>query len=524
MTADDPSGEAADRRDAALRTDDLQRDLPRRSIRSGAAVLIGQVATVGLGFVSAAVLARLLSPEDYGLIAMASAFVALITTFSDMGLAQATVQRTGVTDEQVNALFWLNVGLGLVAAAAGLALAHPIALFYGEPRLGAIIMGLSAGFVCSGIAAQHRAVLQRRMRFAALSSIDAGSLAGGILLAIVAALLGAGHWALVLLAVGSAVLRTIGLWVASGWRPSRPARAEGLGTMIRFGAFLSGTSLFGTLARNVDRILIGRFFGPMVAGYYFNAYRLLLMPVSQLNAPLSSVALPTLSRLQDDPERFRLFYRRGVEIVAAVSFPAVLTCLLGADHLVPALLGSQWHEAIPIFKALAPAALLASVNVVTSWVYIPLGRTDRQFRWHVFRSGCVMIGYVIGLPWGALGLAISFSVTACVLRIPAILYCFRGTFLRLGDVVDATWRVGAASVFAAAAARPVAMRLGPEAPHIPKLLFIGAVFAVAYGLGWCLLPGGVGRLRAMLAMARHLGPSRALVSPEAPDADRETGP
>ena len=507
MTADDRSRDDGGSPDAALRTDDLHRDLPRRSVRSGAVVLMGQLATVGLGFVSAAVLARLLTPEDYGLIAMASAFVALITIFSELGLAQATVQKSAVASDQVNALFWLNTAMGLLAALAGLVLAGPIAAFYREPALQPVIMALSFGFVCSGLAAQHRAVLQRRMRFAILSSIDAGSLAAGILLAIVAAVLGAGHWALVVLALGAAAVRTGGLWLMSGWRPGRPARAKDLGSMVRFGAYLSWTSVFGTLARNMDRILIGRFFGPEVAGHYFNAYRLLLMPVSQLNGPLSSVALPTLSRLQNDPERFRLFYRRGVEVIAAASFPAVLTCLIGADHLVPALLGSQWVDAVPFFKALAPAALLGSINVVTSWVYVPLGRADRQFRWHVFRSCCVMIGYVIALPWGALGLAIAFSVTACVLRIPGIVYCFRGTFLRLFDVVDATWRVGAASAIAAAASVPVAIRVGPDAPHLPKLAMIAAAFGVAYVGAWLLLPGGLSRVKDMLATARHLRPA-----------------
>ena len=473
-------------------------------MRGGAAVLAGQLATVGLGLASAAVLARLLTPGDYGLVAMAGAFVALITNFADLGLAQATVQRKDVSDEQVNALFWLNAGLGVAATMAGLALAHPIAWFYGEPALAPIMMGLSVAFVFGGIAAQPRALLQRRMCFAILTIIDVAALTIAITLAIVAAALGAGYWALVLLAVASAAIRAIGLWRTSGWRPKRPARAEGLAPMIHFGAYLSGTSLVGALAKNVDRILIGRFYGSAVAGYYFNAYRLLLMPVAQLNLPLTSVALPTLSRLQHDPERFRLFYRRGVEIVAAASFPSVLICLIGADHLVPALLGAQWNDSIPIFKALAPAALVASVNVVTSWVYVPLGRTDRQFRWHVFRSCCVMVGFMIGLPWGPVGLAISFSVTSCVLRIPAILYCFHGTFLRIRDIIDATWRVGAASVSAAAVATPMAMHMGPEAPHIPKLALIAATFAIAYVGAWLIVPGGFARISAMIATARHL--------------------
>lgn len=502
MTADRQSTKAS----ANLQTDDLDRDLPRRSVRSGAAVLIGRGATVVLGFVATAVLARILTPQDFGLIGMAAAFIALITNLAELGLPLATVQRAHVTEAQVNALFWLNAALGVAVALIGAALSYPISWFYGEPELGAIMIALSLAFIPMGLSAQHRALLRRRMRFAAISIIEVSALAAAIACSISMALLGAGYWALVVLSVGALAYQAIGFWIACDWRPGRPARAAGLGSMLRFGAFLSGTQVLGTVARNVDRILIGRFFGAAAAGYYMNAHRLLLMPVAQLNLPLSTVAIPTLSRLQNEPERYRLFYRRGVEAIAAVSLPAVLACLISADHLVPAVLGEQWKESIPIFKALGPAALLATINVATSWVYIPLGRTDRQFRWHVFRSICVVIAYFIGIRWGALGIAAAFSTTACVLRVPAILYCFRGTFLSGADVVDATWRVFAASALASAVAVPAALRLGPDAPHIFALAVIFGSFGISYAVAWMIVPGGRRRLAAMLVTARHLMP------------------
>jgi PST family polysaccharide transporter len=493
---------------SALRTDDLHLDLPGRSVRSGAAVLVAQGVTVLLGVVSAAVLGRLLTPEDFGLIAMTAGFVAFIANFAELGLPQATVQQAEVTDDQVNALFWINAAVGVAAAAVGLAIAYPVAWFYGEPQLVAVTAALSVAFVVTGLSTQHHALLRRRMRFAVLSAITVGATAGGIAAGIVAAALGAGYWALVVLTLAMALLRAIGYWLACDWRPGRPRRAEGLAPMVRFGAYLTGTNLIGTIARNFDRILIGRVLGPTVTGYYAHAHRILLMPIAQLNFPLTHVAIPTLSRLQDDPERYRLFYRRGLEAIAAVSFPAVLAGLIAADHLVPTLLGDQWDEAIPIFKALAPAALLASVNVATNWVYVPLGRSDRQFRWHLFRAFCVVAAYLIGLRWGAVGVAAALSITACVLRIPAILYCLHGTFVQVSDIVTATWRIAVASAVASAVSVPVAVRLGTDGPHWFALVVLLATFGAGYALGWLVVPGGPRRIAAMVVTARHLVPRR----------------
>ena len=333
---------------------DPQMDLPRRSVRSGAAVMVGQATMFVLGIVSVAVLGRLLSPNDFGLLAMAAAFLALITNFADLGLQQATIQRSEITEAQINVLFWVNAVVGLTAALIGIAVAYPISWFYKEPALVSVTAILSVGFFVTGISVQHQAILRRRMRFWAESAISVSAMAGAIVLAVLAAVLGAGYWALVVLALATTVFRSMGMWIACDWRPARPRCAAGVGSLLRFGAFLTGTQVMGTIVRNLDRALIGRVFGPGDAGYYANACRLLLMPVGQLNMPLTSVAIPTLSRLQHEPERFRAFYQRGLETIAAVALPTILICVIAADHLIPTVLGEQWDRAIPIFKALSP--------------------------------------------------------------------------------------------------------------------------------------------------------------------------
>lgn len=484
-------------------------DLPRRSVRGGAAVLIAQGMVFILGLGSAAVLARLLTPDDYGLIGMAGAFIAIIMNFADLGLPLATVQQKRITNDQVNSLFWITFGFGLLSCLLGCLLAWPVAVFYETPALIPVVIGLALGFIFTGLGAQQEALLRRAMRFTQLSVVSVVSNLVGIVLAITAALLGAGYWSLVILALGTSVSRCAMFWMLCSWRPSAPSLADGLAPMVRFGSYITGTNLLATLVRNVDKILIGRMVGADAVGYYMNASRLLVLPISQLNKPLSSVAVPTLSRLQNEPERYRDFYRRGVEGISAMTVPAVVFFLITADFVIPVVLGDQWLPAIPIFKALAPAALLAGVNIVTAWVFIPLGHSDRQFRWHVFRTIVVLIAYGVGVNWGAFGVAVGFSVSAVILRVPAVLWCIKGTCIRFQDVVNSVWRAFAAAGCAAVAGTLVAVRFDPAVDRVLPLVLTFAAFAGCYAICWIALPGGLTRFRAFRTSLAHLMPGRS---------------
>ncbi|MGA1391888.1 MAG: lipopolysaccharide biosynthesis protein [Phycisphaerales bacterium] len=505
----DPSPDASLRRDP-LSTAGVERDLHGHSVRGGAIVMLGQGGSVLLGIVSAAVLARLLDPEDFGLVAMASAFVALLGEFADLGLSQATIQRREVSAAQVNALFWVNAAAGAIAMALGAAAAWPIAIFYGDERLAWIAAALSAGFLLSGIAAQPLAVLRRRMGFTAETIVTLASIAMGLVAAIAAALAGLGYWSLVVQVLVAAAVRMIGLFIASGWMPGMPARAEGVRGMLRFGGYLSGSNLLAALLRASDKVLVGRFVGADAAGLYSNAQKILLVPATQLNKPLTMVGRPALSRLQDEPERFRAFYRRGVELVAATSLPAIAWMTIVAEDLVLLVLGREWSGSVPIFQALAPAALLGALGVVTSWIYVPLGRTDRQFRWILFQTIMLVVAMAVGVRWDAVGVALAYSGTLLVLRPFAIAWCLKGTFVRWSDVGGAVWRGVVATAVAASASIAVMPRVS-ELPTSPVRLAASlAVFAAAFMLGWIVVPGGLARLHAMGSMVRHLRPGGAV--------------
>lgn len=472
-------------------------------MRSGAVVLIAQGVSVALGVVSISVLGRLLTPEDFGLVAIAAAFVALLLNFADHGFPQSTVQRKDVTDAQVNAIFWVNVGVSVGAALIGVGLAWPIALFYDSPNLVGVMIVLSLAVILTGFAAPQQALLRRHLRFRAISIITVASAATGITAAIAAALLGAGYWALVTMPITTTVVSLIAFWSTSSWRPKRPRAVDGLGEMVSFGVHLTGTSLVGTFARMSDKLIIGRGLGAEMVGIYANASRLILVPTTQLNKPLTSVAIPVLSRLQHEPERFRAFYSRGVEAVVMFLAPICLVAFVSAEHIVLLFLGDQWVDSIPVFQALAPAALVASTNVVTSWVYVPLGRTARQFRWQVFRSVCTVIAYFLGLQWGVVGVAVAYSILSIVIRVPAIIYCMHGTFLRLRDVVSALWRIGIGVVISLLFAVPTAMAFSGNSRHFLSLIVISLVVYAGYVIGFLLIPGGWTRLRGFASLSQH---------------------
>jgi len=270
--------------------------------------------------------------------------------------------------------------------------------------------------------------------------------------------------------------------------------------MLVFGGNLTGANIVNYITRNVDKVLIGWSCGAQPLGLYAKAYQLLLLPIQQVNAPASGVAIPTLSRLQNEPTRYRAYYLRGVQLMVTLGMPVVALLFVAAGDVVAVILGDQWMESVRIFRVLGPAAFVGTFNVATHWVFVSLGKTHRQLRWSVFEAAIVILGFVVGLPWGVMGVAASVSITFCMLRYPGILYCFQGTPLTASDLGAVLWRPAAASTIAGGALFGVMQLMPNEMNPLLRFALDLVIFAAAYPLAWCLLPGG----RAMLADMRRL--------------------
>lgn len=420
--------------DRHFRTDHLKADLRGRSVRGGTVTMIAQACKFGLSLGSNVLLARLLTPQDYGLISMVSTVTVFVAMFKDMGLSTATVQKAEINHDQISTLFWVNVVFSIATMLLTAAIAPAIAWFYGDPRLTWITLVSASGLIFGGLTVQHQALLNRQMRFAALATIDIASMLSGIATAIVLAWYGAGYWALVLMQLAMGIASTVGVWVMCGWRPGLPVWHSGIRSMLIFGGNLTGFGIINYFARNLDNVLIGRYWGAQQLGLYTKAYSLLLLPIQQINAPIAAVALPTLSRLVDSPDRYRQAYLRIVEKISMLTMPGMVFMIATSDWLVQFILGPQWSDTSSIFALLGIAGLIQPVANSTGWLFMSQDRTNHMFQWGFIGGTTAIVSFVAGLPWGPVGVAASYSIIWICLCMP-LLFWFVGRTgpVRTGD-------------------------------------------------------------------------------------------
>ena len=494
-------------------TEYLKADLKGRSVRGGAVTMIAQGMKFFLQMGSTIVLARLLTPQDFGLIAMVTAVTGFVVMFKDMGLSMATVQKDEINHGQISTLFWINVILSLGVMLITAALAPVIAWFYGEPRLIWITLVLASAFIFGGLAVQHQALLRRQMRFRILAVVEIGSMSSGILAAIIAASFGAGYWSLVIMQLATAITGAIIVWTACGWRPSLPIRDSGVQEMLAFGGNLTGFNIINYFSRNLDNILIGWRWGSGPLGLYIKAYGLLLLPLRQVSAPLSAVAVPLLSRLQKEPDRFRSYYRKGLTLAAMVGMPIVVFLFVVADKAILLVLGEQWTGAVTIFRVLGIAAFVGTTaGPGSGWVYVALGNVRRQFLVSIVSTSLLIIGFVIGLRWGPIGVAAAFSIHALVWRIPSAIICFWRTFLKLNDYLGPLWRPALTSIMAGICLFLIDSYFLTNMNLFVRFLSNFIEYSACYILCWMLLPGGKRILFDALRLVKGLRPDKTDVT------------
>ncbi|HXJ15554.1 MAG TPA: lipopolysaccharide biosynthesis protein, partial [Candidatus Limnocylindrales bacterium] len=294
-------------------------DLKSRAIRGGFAKVCSQGANFALRIGSLMVLARLLDPKDFGLVGMVTAFTGVLTLFRDFGLSSATIQRLEVTDEQVSTLFWINSLVGAMLWLLLAAVSPLVAMFYREPRLLWLTMVLAVGFFFNALGVQHSAMLQRQMRFAALAIIDFVALLSGVGVAIAMAFHGFKYWSLVAMTTVTPLVTSISLWLTTGWIPGPPRRGAGVHSMMRFGGTITLNGLVVYVAYNLEKVLLGRFWGAETVGIYGRAYQLINIPTDNLNSAVGEVAFSVLARVQNDAARLRSYFLKGYSLVLALT-------------------------------------------------------------------------------------------------------------------------------------------------------------------------------------------------------------
>ena len=472
-------------------TDHLKADLKQRSVRGGIVTIAAQASKFSLKFGSTMVLARLLLPEDYGLIGMATVVIGFVEYFKDLGLSTATIQRREINHRQISTLFWINLAVGCLVALIIASLAPAIASFYNEPRLKGVTLALAINFFFGGLTVQHQALLKRQMQFTSLAKIEVVAMLMGVTSAVISAYYGLGYWALVLMLMMTALTNAVGVWLACSWRPGLPQKDSEIGSMLAYGGNLTGFGLVNYFSRNLDNILIGRRWGSGQLGLYAQAYQLLLLPIQQINNPINSVALPTLSSLQTEPEKYSRYYYKAILLITTLGMPIVAFMFATANDLILLILGEQWLGSVPLFKFLMPAAFIGTFNVAGGWVYQSLGRTDRQFRIGMVMAAINSIIFLVSVNWGAIGVARAYGLSQPILIAFSLNYCYWGTHLRIEDFFKTISRPAFASISAAIVLMGIDRFVLTVDSNLLLSFSINCVlYSLLYLILWLILPGG----------------------------------
>jgi PST family polysaccharide transporter len=461
------------------------KDLKHRVIRGGFAKICSQ----GTGFLvrvgSMMVLARLLDPKDFGLVGMVTAMTGVFSVFRDFGLSAAAVQRTTVTEEQASTLFWINILVGAILGLLVVAMAPFIVWFYREPRLLGVTFALASAFLFNAAGVQHSAILERQMRFITLSVIDIVSLLTSVLVGIGMVLHGYGYWSLVASTTIAPLVYTVCLWLTTAWFPGRPHKGIGIRSMMRFGGTLTLNGLVMYIATNFEKVLLGRFWGADAVGIYGRAYQLVSIPNDNLNSAASGVAFAALSRLKDDPSRFKSYFLKGYALILSLTVPITAMCALFAGDMISVFLGPKWKSAVPVFRLLAPTVLAFAIINPMGWLLMSLGLVGRGLRMALVLAPFMIAGYVIGLPYGPKGVACAYSTMMTVCAIPLIAAAVRGTVISFRDVLLTVSRPLFSGIVAAAIALGLQSFYGPFLSPLPRLV-LGVALVLAAYLGMLL--------------------------------------
>ncbi len=494
---------------AFVDVEEISHGLKSRTLRSGLVMLVGRMLHLAIAVGSTMVLARLLAPRDFGLLAMAMVVVAFVRGFGDFGLPMAVVHESQLDHGKLSRLFWINLQLNVLVASGMVLVAPAVAWFFNEQLLVRIILILTVGVFANGLSHVHLGLLRRQMRFTAIAVTEVVSMAAGATTAIALAIMGAGYWALLGQQLVMLVNQAWIPWVAMRWRPTRGGGAAHdqaeMQTILSYAKQTSGARLIVHLGSGVDRILVGHFLGPSQLGFYQIAHRWSAVPVRQLYLPLLGVAVASFSRLRSDVDKYRSYARKSFLGVFTLSLPALAFLLVCADDVLGLLLGPQWREAVPIFQALLAAVFFSSGTRVTKWVYLAEGQTKRQLTWALISTPVSTIGMLAGLRWGAVGIASGYAVATLLLLVPSVWYCLKTSPLSTSDFWRAYWRP-ALSALGAAGVLVLLVEVIGGGDILPLrllwLLICAAVYSAVYVSCWLALPGGLQHARELVELYR----------------------
>ncbi|MBE7473843.1 MAG: colanic acid exporter [Anaerolineae bacterium] len=412
-------------------------DLKEKTLKGVAWITFAQIIKQVLQYGILIVLTRLLSPQEFGLVAMIVVFTGFIEMFRELGLGAALVQNQQVKDIHYTSVFWLNLVTGLVLTGLTFIAAPLIAMFYDEPRLTPLTSLVAVDFFITSLSITHGTILSRSMQFRLLAFVDimAAGIAGAV--AITLAMTGYGVWSLIWRTLINSIVETLILWRVSNWRPRWLFDRAAVTELLGFSSNLLAFNVLNYWVRNGDNLLIGKFIGTAELGIYARGYSMMTLPISQVTQVLGRVMFPALSTIQHDRARVKEIYLRAVAMIALVTFPLMLGLFTVAEPFVLTVFGVKWVQLVPLLRIFSLLGMVQSITVTIGWVLQSQGRTDLMLRWRLTTGIILFGGFVMGVWIGTIEAValIYVFISGVVLPYPSFTFRSGLSGITFGDVV-----------------------------------------------------------------------------------------
>lgn len=490
--------------------------LRRSAVRGAAASVAGQAGNVTLQLGSVVVLARLLTPGDFGIVTMVTTFSLLFVSFGLNGFTELIMQRPDLSDSLASNLFWINLSIGVFLTLGFAAIGRMLAAFYHNQAVAHVAVCLSASIVLSSLGYIHQALLQRAMHFTTTAIINFVGQAVLALVSIVLALEGWHCWALVWGIVAQSAAIAAGAWLMCRWTPKWPGRVSGTGSGLRFAISVYSHFALSYATRNTDNLLVGWRYGAWVLGFYKKAYDLFVVAATQLLSPISAVAVNTLSRVSQDRDEFERYFLRAISVLALLGMGIGADFSLVGKDLIRFLLGPGWGEAGKIFTLFGPGIGVMLLYNTHGWIHVSIGRPERWLRWGLVEFLCTASLFLLTLHWGPSGVALAWTISYFLLMLPGFWYAGKPIGLEVGSVIRVIWRFFAASVGAACAtllvinAVPHSEAALSASQAFVRMILVSGVFFAMYFCAVVGLHGGMKPIRETFSLLHHLQPDRSV--------------
>ena len=367
-------------------------------------------------FVVAMILARLLTPQEYGLAAIAIVLSSLVLIFSDLSLGAALIQRPVLTERDRSTVFWTSAAVGLLLTVVGIALSGPVASFFGQPEVQPLFAAMSVTFLIASLSSTQMALLTRDMNFRTLELRKMVAALASAAVGISLALFGFGPWAIIGQELVVVVVSGVLLWIGCSWRPRFTYSRSSLRDLVGFSGHVFGARLLFYLNRNADNLLVGRFVGAAALGVYSVAYNLMLLPAGQISVPVQDVMVPAFARMQDDVKGLARSWLRANRLVGALTVPIVVGLAILAPEFVRVVLGPKWSSVTPVLQILCWVGLLQSLQGLNGSVLRARNQTNLLFRYSIVVAVASLTAFVVGISWGIVGVATAYAISSTIVE------------------------------------------------------------------------------------------------------------